>query len=180
MLRKSLQQMAMSKIRQTALREKFSAKIALGSEIGPLGTELWIFQAPFFSSPHFYVKSPPYEYILNINQGFFPKDSKTALGFEIGPLGTELWLFKHHFFQVLIFMSNCHHTSTYHKISIKDFFPRNPKLPSDLKLVHLGPSYGSANILLYRLLYRAFTIYEKYHPVSRKPLGGFQNSFITK
>ena len=60
---------------------------------------------------------------------FFPKDSKTALGFEIGPLGTELWLFQHHFFQALIFMSNRHHTSTYHKISIKDFFPRIPELP---------------------------------------------------
>ena len=121
------------------------------------------FPAPFFSSTHFYVKSPPYEYVsLNIKQRFFPKDSKTALGFEIGPLGTELWLFQHHFFQALIFMSNRHHTSTYHKISIKDFFPRIPKLPSDLKLVHWGPSYGSANILLYRLLYQAFTIYEKY------------------
>ena len=28
------------------------------------GYELWIFQATFFSSPHFYVKSPPYEYML--------------------------------------------------------------------------------------------------------------------
>ena len=49
--------------------------------------------------------------------------------------------FQHHFFQALIFMSNRHHTSTYHKISIKDFFPRIPKLPSDLKLVHWGLSY---------------------------------------
>ena len=98
-------------------------------------------------------------------QRFFPKDSKTALGFEIGPLGTELWLLQApFFFQVLVFTSNRRRTSTYHKISIKDFFPRIPKLPSDLKLVYSWPSYGSANILLHRWLYRAFTIYEKYHP----------------
>ena len=40
------------------------------------------------------------------------------------------------FFPALIFMSNRHHTSTFYKISINDFFPRIPKLPSDLKLVH--------------------------------------------
>ena len=69
---------------------------------------------------------------------------------EIGSLGTELWLFQHHFFQALIFMSNRHHTSTYHKISIKDFFPRIPKLPSDLKLVHWGPSYGSSSTIFFK------------------------------
>ena len=40
------------------------------------------------------------------------------------------------FFPALIFMSNRHHTSTFYKISINDFFPRIPKLPSDVKLVH--------------------------------------------
>ena len=54
----------------------------------------------------------------------------------------QLLLSRSLFFQALIFMSNRHHTSMYHRISIKDFFPRIPKLPSDLKLVHWGPSYG--------------------------------------
>ena len=47
-------------------------------------------------------------------------------------------------------MSNRHHTSTYHKISITDFFPRIPKLPSDLKLVHWGPSCGSSSTIFFK------------------------------
>ena len=51
------------------------------------------------------------------------------------------------------------HTIKY--VSIKDFFPRIPKLSSVLKSIYWEPNYGSSNILLYR----AFTIYEKYHPI---------------
>ena len=54
------------------------------------------------------------------------------------------------FFQTLIFTSNRRRTSTYYKISIQDFFPRITKLPSDLKLVHWGPSYGSSGTIFFK------------------------------
>ena len=127
------------------------SKTDLGSEIGPLGTELCFFQHHFFQSLIFMSNRHHTSTYHKISiTDFFPKDSKTALGFEIGPLGTELWLFQHHFFQALIFKSNRRGTSTYYKISIKDFFPRIPKLPSDLKLVHWGPSYGSSSTIFFK------------------------------
>ena len=72
---------------------------------------------------------------------FSPRIPKLPSDLKLVHWGPSYDFFQHHFFQALIFMSNRHHTSTYHKISIKDFFPRIPKLPSDLKLVHWGPSY---------------------------------------
>ena len=56
----------------------------------------------------------------------------------------QVWLCQAPFFQALVFTSNHRHmnnTMMMNKISIKDFFPRIPKLPSDLKLVHWGPSW---------------------------------------
>ena len=72
---------------------------------------------------------------------FFPRIPKLPSDLKLVHWGPSYDFFQHHFFQVLIFMSNRHHTSTYHKISIKDFFPRIPKLPSDLKLVYWGLNY---------------------------------------
>ena len=72
---------------------------------------------------------------------FFPRIPKLPSDLKLVHWGPSYEFFKHHFFQVLIFTSNRRRTSTYYKISIKDFFPRIPKLPSDLKLVHWGPSY---------------------------------------
>ena len=56
----------------------------------------------------------------------------------------QVWLCQAPFFQALFFTSNHRHmnnTMMMNKISIKDFSPRIPKLPSDLKLVHWGPSW---------------------------------------
>ena len=71
MLRKSLQQMATSKIRQMALREKFSAKI-------------------FFKPSFLRQIAAARVHTIKYQSKIFPKDSKTALRTEIGPLGTEL------------------------------------------------------------------------------------------
>ena len=67
-------------------------------------------------------------------------------------------------------MSNRHHTSTYHKISITDFFPRIPKLPSDLKLVHWGPSYVSSSTIFFQALIFMSIRYHTstYHKISIK------------
>ena len=139
-----------------------ASKTALGIEIGPLGTELWLFQHHFFQALIFMSNRHHTSTYHKISiKDFFPRIPKLPSDLKLVYWGLNYDFFQHHFFQALIFMSNRHHTSTYHKISIKDFFPRIPKLPSDLKLVHWGPSYGSANILLYRFLYRAFAIYEK-------------------
>ena len=70
---------------------------------------------------------------------FFPRIPKLPSDLKLVHWGPSYEFFKHHFFQALIFTSNRRRTSSYYKISIKDFFPRIPKLPSDLKLVHWGP-----------------------------------------
>ena len=66
------------------------SKTALGIEIGPLWTELWLFQHHFFQVLIFMSNRRRTSTYYKISIKDFPKDSKTALGFEIGPLGTEL------------------------------------------------------------------------------------------
>ena len=80
----------------------------------------------------------------------FPRIPKLPSDLKLVHWGPSYDFFQHNFFQALIFMSNRCCTSTYYKISINDFFPRIPKLPSDLKLVHWGPSYGSSSTIFFK------------------------------
>ena len=81
---------------------------------------------------------------------FFPRIPKLPSDLKLVHWGPSYEFFKQHFFQGLIFTSNRRRTSTHYKISIKDFFPRIPKLPSDLKLVHWGPSYVSSSTIFFK------------------------------